>query len=308
MIIQSTLGLFIQSYPAVLGCDAAGLLEAVGSDVHDFKQGDAVFAHCRPGDAKSGAFQESIVLPSHEIGLKPSSWSFEEAASLPIATMTAAAAIYEGVGIPLPFLGLPSTATTNNLPRSILVLGGSSSVGSTTIQLLRLALPGCVIVATSSAKHHDHIQSLGASTVLDYHSPDLVKQIGQAVPEGTPVTAIVDCVNGLVLQPELLDVLVRNNSSDKKVIAEVMTGRNLTPEQIPEGIIHRPTNANSVQGSQPSFFARLGEYLNSREGKDRFRLPIPVEVLGNKWDCVGEGLMRLKEGKVSGSKLVVDVQ
>ncbi|KAI9787345.1 MAG: hypothetical protein M1816_007631 [Peltula sp. TS41687] len=317
-------GFFIPSFPTILGCDAAGIISAVGSDVRSFQPGDAVFAHCTPGDDKTGAFQDFVVLPAHMVGPKPASWSFEDASSLPVVVVTAAANVFDGLGVALPQLGLnkdaPTAAASNGKeqqqqqhPSTVLVLGGSSAVGAATIQLLRLALgPGAAILATSSARHHEHLRSLGASEVWDYHVPvpELVERIKGGEAAG-PVTAIVDCVGGLAAQPELLDVLQQDNKQKstgaRRIVVEVMTGHNLGAEQMPEGVVHRQIIGSSVLKTQPAFFARLAEYLAKGDG-DGFRLPVPVEVLGYSWDCVADGLARLREGKVSGAKLVVGVE
>lgn len=75
-------GIMVQSWPAVLGVDAAGIIDAVGESVKDFQPGDEVLSLCGMGN-RAGAFQEIITVLSHLVAKKPSSLSFEEAASLP---------------------------------------------------------------------------------------------------------------------------------------------------------------------------------------------------------------------------------
>jgi NADPH:quinone reductase-like Zn-dependent oxidoreductase len=75
-------GVMVQSWPAVLGIDTAGIVDSVGESVKDFKVGDEVFSLCGM-DTRAGAFQEVITVPSHFVAKKPESLSFEEAASLP---------------------------------------------------------------------------------------------------------------------------------------------------------------------------------------------------------------------------------
>ena len=103
--------------------------------------------------------------PEQKAALKPSSLSFEDAASLPIGFVTAASAIQESLQIPLPFLG--SGARGDFAPKTVLVLGGSSSVGACAIEILRLALPDTKILTTCSTPHHSHMVSLGATKVFD---------------------------------------------------------------------------------------------------------------------------------------------
>jgi len=75
-------GVTVQSWPTVLGNDAAGVIDSVGESIKDFKPGDEVFSPCGMGN-RGGAFQEIITVPSHVVAQKPASLSFEEAASLP---------------------------------------------------------------------------------------------------------------------------------------------------------------------------------------------------------------------------------
>lgn len=105
----------------------------------------------------------------------PDSLSFEEAAVLPLAISTAAAGLYQKSVLELPF---PST---NPQPtgKTLLVWGGSSSVGATAIQLA--VASGVKVVATASRKNHDFVKSLGAVAVVDYKSPNVVEELLAAI-------------------------------------------------------------------------------------------------------------------------------
>lgn len=75
-------GVTVQSWPAVLGIDAAGVIDSVGESVEDFKTGDEIFG-IGGMDNRGATFQEIITVPSHFVAKKPASLTFEEAASLP---------------------------------------------------------------------------------------------------------------------------------------------------------------------------------------------------------------------------------
>ena len=75
-------GFMIESWPAVLGSDGAGIIEAVGQGVSKFKAGDEVFS-LFGHNSKSAAFQEIAVVPQIFVAKKPRNLTFEEAASLP---------------------------------------------------------------------------------------------------------------------------------------------------------------------------------------------------------------------------------
>lgn len=74
--------MMVDSWPVVLGVEAAGVVDAVGELVKDFRPGDEVFSLAGPSNP-AGAFQEMITVPSHLAAKKPASLTFEEAASIP---------------------------------------------------------------------------------------------------------------------------------------------------------------------------------------------------------------------------------
>ena len=75
-------GIMISAWPAVLGVDAAGIVEAVGSEVQGFQPGDQVFSLAGM-EPRAGAFQEIFTVPAHFVAKKPNVLTYEEAASLP---------------------------------------------------------------------------------------------------------------------------------------------------------------------------------------------------------------------------------
>ncbi len=75
-------GVTVQAWPAVLGIDAAGVIDSVGESVKDFNTGDEIFG-IGGMDNRGATFQEIITVPSHFAAKKPASLTFEEAASLP---------------------------------------------------------------------------------------------------------------------------------------------------------------------------------------------------------------------------------
>lgn len=232
--------------------------------------------------------------------------------------MTAASAIYQALEIPLPFLNhgredgyIPKSilvrykklstfsAPFGSMPCSLAhrlkVLGGSSSVGAATIQLLRIALPNAVIISTSSPKHHAHLKSLGATAVLDYTTSDILQQIKRASPNGAGVEALIDAVNSVALNYDLLDALM-----GPKLFAEVVTGQ--MAKNIPSDVKHILVFGRKVMSAPggSNLFVALGQLLKS----GKYKLPLPVTVTGLGLDAVGPGLEELKAG-VSGTKLVI---
>lgn len=213
-----------------------------------------------------------------------------------ICFLTAAAAVYHGLDIPLPFL--PGGESTGFEPKSVLVLGGSSAVGAGVVQILRLSLPSATILTTSSSKHHARLSSLGATKAFDQRSESLIPDIISATPGGKGVDAIIDAVGSAAEQKGIFETL---QPDGPKEYAEVATGAQM---QVPEGVKRQLTGGRMIFGKPGGSNAipALAELVE--EGK--YRLPTQVKKVGSGFEVVPKGLEELKAG-VSGTKLVVAV-
>jgi NADPH:quinone reductase-like Zn-dependent oxidoreductase len=163
-------------YPTVLGSDIAGEVVQTGSAVTRFRVGDRVLGHATGTDKDSnspaeGGFQLYTVVLERMAAPIPDSLAFEEAAVLPLAVSTAACGLFQSdqLGLRPPSDGAEPTGQT------LLVWGGSTSVGSNAIQLATAA--GYQVIATASPRNFDYVTSLGAARVFDYNSPDVVAEI-----------------------------------------------------------------------------------------------------------------------------------
>ena len=177
------------NYPAVLGSDVAGEVVEAGKDVTRFRGGDRVLGHAVGTDkdsnaAAEGAFQLYPVVHERMACPIPDSLPFEEAAVLPLAVSTAACGLFQK-----DHLGLrhPS-ADPEPTGQTVLVWGGSTSVGSNAIQLAVAA--GYEVITTASPRNFDYVRSLGASMVFDYNSPAVVPDIVTAFASRTLAGAI----------------------------------------------------------------------------------------------------------------------
>lgn len=208
-----------------------------------------------------------------------------------IAYLTAAATIRVGLKIQLPGL---SRITDSNVPKSVLVLGGSSSVGSAAIQLLRLALPSIHIVATSSTQHHTHLKTLGASECLDRSAQDDSAALKAAIPDGAGFDAIIDAVGAGISSPTVYAAL---RDEGPRLCAAVVTG---PPATFPAGVQGTLVGGQDFLDAEKEAMPYLARLVD--EGK--YTLPVRVEVLGKGWDAVDVGLAKYPAG-VSGAKMVV---
>lgn len=190
-IIQEAANLVVSwvKLPFVLGTDVAGEIVEVGKGVTRFKVGDRVVAHAvgldkRVNRACEGGFQEYTVLRPHMTSAIPQSMSYETACVMPLALSTAACALFQKDYLALPF---PTTSPTPS-GKTLLVWGGSTSVGCNAIQLATAA--GYEVIATASPKNHDYLKKLGAVEVFDYHSTTVVPDIISAFKNRTAAGAV----------------------------------------------------------------------------------------------------------------------
>jgi D-arabinose 1-dehydrogenase-like Zn-dependent alcohol dehydrogenase len=163
-------------YPAVLGADLAGEVVEAGSAVTRFRPGDRVLALAvgTDRDANSpaqGAFQEHTVVLERLASPIPASMSYVDAATLPLGLSTAACALFQTTHLGLRHPAADPAPTGG----TVLVWGGSTSVGSNAIQLAVAA--GYEVITTASPRNADYLTGLGASRVVDYRSPTAEAEI-----------------------------------------------------------------------------------------------------------------------------------
>src|SRR5579862_627393 len=132
--------------PWTPGREFSGVVEHVGRDVAAWLPGDAVFG------TGTGAYAEYLAVKPAAIAKKPSNLSFEQAASVPIASQTAWQGIF----------------THGHLEKgqAILIHGGAGAVGAYAVQLASHA--GATVIATASGDDEAYLNSIGASQVIDY--------------------------------------------------------------------------------------------------------------------------------------------
>jgi NADPH:quinone reductase-like Zn-dependent oxidoreductase len=136
-----------------LGRDIAGRVEAVGSQVTRFQPGDEVFGVC------NGAFAEYAATRENNLALKPGNRSFEEAAAVPVAAITALQGLRDKGQI--------------RAGQKVLIYGASGGVGTFAVQIARSF--GAEVTAACSPRNVDMVRSLGADHVIDYTQEDFTK-------------------------------------------------------------------------------------------------------------------------------------
>src|ERR1700758_4962127 len=147
--------------PWIPGHEFSGVVEQTGSDVAAYAPGDAVFAANETG----GAYAEYLAVKPAAVARKPSNLSFEEAASVPVASQTAWHGLF----------------THGHLEKgqTILIHGGAGAVGAYAVQLASHA--GATVIATASGDDEAYLNSIGASRVIDYREEQFEKVLREKV-------------------------------------------------------------------------------------------------------------------------------
>lgn len=162
--------------PVILGWDVAGIVEKNGFGASRFDPGEEVFAYARRKIIKHGTYAEYITLPESFLAYKPKSLSFEEAAGVPLAGLTA-------------FQSLLQKGKLMKNER-VLILGATGGVGSFAIQIAKAV--GASVVAVASKQNISYAISLGADDFIDYSSGNLTEEIAQRFPDKFDL--VFDCV------------------------------------------------------------------------------------------------------------------
>ncbi|CUR62808.1 NADP-dependent oxidoreductase [Leuconostoc gelidum subsp. gasicomitatum] len=152
-------GMFQWQFPVVLGWDIAGRIIAVGDDVHDFHVGDAIFA--RPDIdpiGKNGTYAEYTAVKADKLARKPDNISFEAAAAVPLAGLTALQMLRQ---------------LQVKAGQKVLIQAGAGGVGIYAIQLAKKL--GAYVATTASQSNRDFVTSLGADRVIDYHQETIAE-------------------------------------------------------------------------------------------------------------------------------------
>jgi len=146
-----------KNFPMILGFDVAGEVVAVGSQVTRFQVGDAIYGSTKfPG----GAYAEFAAIPENLAALKPTNLSYEEAATVPLAAMTALQALRD--------LG-------HILPRQkVLINGAAGGVGMFAVQIAKAL--DAEVTGVCSTRNLEFVKSLGADRVIDYTKQDFTAE------------------------------------------------------------------------------------------------------------------------------------
>ena len=164
--------------PAIIGHDISGVIEELGSDVHEFAVGDEVY-YTPKIFGNAGSYAEQHVADVELVGRKPKNLTHPEAASLTLVGGTVWEAFAERAQL--------------QAGETILIHGGSGGVGTIAIQVAKAL--GARVITTARAQHHDLVRSLGADEAIDYTAEDYVDAVTRLT-GGEGVNVIFDTIGG----------------------------------------------------------------------------------------------------------------
>ncbi|KAM3537552.1 hypothetical protein ARSEF1564_009531 [Beauveria bassiana] len=263
------------------GVDFAGIIEEVGPDVKKgFQKGDRVCGAAFGGkNREHGAFGDYTMTKEHVVVKFPDHLSFDQAATLGVGITTCGQALYQLLNLPLP----PGAAAEP--PQSILIGGGSTATGVLGIQYAKLS--GLQVLTTASPRHFDYLRSLGADVLLDYHAPvaDL---------------ALSSTKRGIYATVKALTPVDLLQDRNPMVEAKFQLGYTAFGESFERGGHVFPAVPEDAAFAA-AFWERSAKLLEEKQLQ-------PIEETINRGGQGAEGVIvgleDLRQGKVSGTKLV----
>ncbi|WPG99085.1 hypothetical protein R9X50_00189300 [Acrodontium crateriforme] len=307
---------FIGTFPFILGEDVAGEVFQLGKNVTKFKQGDRVIAYVEDGSISltlgsltwwvgrshlnqlltqktpDGGFQLYSRTPAIRAAKIPASLSYVDGSVIPLALNTAAHGLY-GTGEGFLALPWPSLQPVDS-GKTILVWGGSSSVGALAIQLA--VGSGVKIVAVASGRNHAFVRSLGACDVVDYNASNVVEKILKAVTSaGGAFAGIYDAISTAASFQYVLPVAEKLGTGNIAIVNPPPTSS--VPSHIKFGNV---IAVNDVSGP-------LWEsYIPAALEQGQLRPAPEALVIGEGLESIQKGIDMSKAG-VSARKVVVQL-
>ncbi|KAK5952498.1 hypothetical protein OHC33_006542 [Knufia fluminis] len=291
------IGFYIDSWPTVLGEDLAGEIVEVGEGVTRFKTGQRVLAHSNfliTRKLQDASFQDLVLVPEAAVSAIPDRMKYEDATALPLAVSTAAAGLYQSKKEICLELDPPSTDPKKS-GKTLLVWGGSSSVGTAAIQLA--VASGLDVVTTCSKRNFDLVDKLGAKP-FDYNSPSIVGDLVAELQKGSFVGAY-DSIGTRESSMQAAQVVVQFGGG---ILSSVLP----PPEDVPASVQAKQVFAVSIFYGENAHVGKAvyEDFLPKALASGQIMPAPPSEVVGHGLDAIQEACKKQKAG-VSAKKIVV---
>lgn len=286
------------------GDDIAGIVTAVGEEVVEFRPGDRVAAFHRIR-TPHGSYAEYAIAPAHTTFHIPEQTSFEEAATIPLAAMTAAVGLYVRLELPQPF-----TPPKVQLP--LLVYGASSAVGAYVVKLANKSgiHPLICVAGKASPFVETLIDRSKGDTIVDYRDGDeaLIKNVKASLPAGVELKYAFDCISEGSSYINCSKVLSETGGK----LTMTLRTKHKFQDWIEQSdtkvgsVVADPTYSRDDPDDQDFGFAWYRMFaLGLKQG---WFSGHPYEVIPGGLNGVEQALRNLKEGKSSAVKYVLRIQ
>jgi len=281
-------GMFLpDAYPTVLGCDGAGVVEAVGDDVTEFSAGDPVY-YCYGGlgqkyaGQSQGNYAEYMVVPEEYLAAKPESLGYLQAAAAPLVLITAWEALFDRAGL--------------QSGQKVFVHAGAGGVGHVAIQLAKIA--GCEVATTvSSDEKAGFVRQLGADKVIDYKKEDVAKALLDWS-DGNGVDVAFDTVGGEAFKQlipamahysDLVSILQLPDDVDWKALR-------LKNVRVSQELMLTPMLSGLKQGAEhhAAILEQCAQLIDAEQLTVHITKTLPLEDAGQAHLLIEEGHMQGK--------------
>ncbi|KQV16816.1 MULTISPECIES: NADP-dependent oxidoreductase [unclassified Kitasatospora] len=169
-------GIIDAHFPLIMGWDLAGVVQAVGGGVTEFRPGDEVIGYVRKDTVEHGTYAELVAAPVRTLARKPAALDWAQAGGLPLAGLTAYQSLVKALGV--------------QAGETVLVHAAAGGVGVLAVQIARAL--GARVIGTASERNHAFLRSLGAEPVA--YGDGLADRVRALAPDG--VDAALDLVGG----------------------------------------------------------------------------------------------------------------
>lgn len=294
------LGILLEDYPAILGCDVAGEVVEIHPSLADvYHVGDRVIGVASCLDRKDGsycysAFQKYVVLKLPSVAKIPMEVAYTDATVLPLGINTAASCLFMDVTLGLKPPSIGSTSTKQG--ETVLIWGASSSVGACGVQLAVSA--GYHVVGVASKRNHEMVKGLGACACFDQNDSTLVDDIRAYLRGKEVVGAFGAIADGSSLNT-MCEIL--NKSGGRKLVASIMPG---AEEKATNGVKIVTNFAGNLASSEVG--TAIWQWLSKAMVERKIEYMPRPEVVGSGLKDVQKAVDLLAKG-VSAKKLVVSL-
>ncbi|KAK7439293.1 hypothetical protein CaCOL14_001662 [Colletotrichum acutatum] len=296
-------------HPLNSGDDFAGVVEQVGEGVFEFKPGDRVAALHQIGTS-GGSFAEYAISPATTTFLIPDKISFAEAATIPMACLVASFGLYDVLRLPTPWLP-PGT-----LSNPLVIHGAGTAIGTFAIKLAKASnIRPIIVTAGNSAEDIRGLLDFGqGDAIIDYRqsSKRVVAEIQSAILKAGsgPALCGLDAATNEDGAPEYTGILIEalgtqsGLSGNRPRVATVQGGARVSGlvdgDYINVMLAHTGSKEQRCFGSTMSHLFTYGM-------ANGWLTAHPIEIVQGGLEGLGEALTRLRDGKVFGKKLIVEV-